>query len=994
MRKRLLKVTDQRIGLTSEVLTHARTVKLENWEGYVSQRIDLLRNEEVRFQKRLALLSAIVSFCTASSAPFAMLVIFGTHVYRGGTLNTALIFSTLAYLGALRFALGNLPETIFNFVDASVSLSRICTFLAAKERHLIPQNICQPVGEVVLRDTTWSWEEAQVALKVKELTIHPGELLAVVGGSGGGKTALLLALLGELEASSGEISLHGSVAYVAQEAWIISDSIRNNIVCGLSFDEDRYKQALRTSALEVDLQSFPNGDLTEIGERGVTLSGGQRQRVALARAFYAQADIYLFDDPLSALDPTVAHQVFYGMIRGELRNTTRILVTHRLEYALLADRVAVIENGSLLEVATPVALRQNNPRFRELVEIHEETNLSHPKEGSSSYTVVATQSPTLQGDEEVYQPPHLETPQGRTVVEEERARGAVDIRTLLQYMARLVPHWAPIVLVGLFALRQGLSVVGDIWIAKFSATALLNIPLFIGGYAAIVLSLAAMNFLRSLFMFWRGISAGIHSHTLLIRGILHAPIRFFEANPVGRILNRFSRDLETVEIMLPRALQDTLHCMAEVIAVVVLILIVQPAAAICILPLVVIYIRLLKAFRPTAREGQRLESITRSPIFATLSESLRGTETLRASNAQGVFGDRFNYFQDQNARAFISLAHPNRWLGVRLECLGALLLLIVGFLAAFLPSSPLRAAVSGLTLTYVMMSLGALNWLIRSLSQVESNLTSFERIEAYSQVASENWQGTEPPSSWPENGKIAFHDLSVRYRPDLPPAISHLSCTIPAGARIGIIGRTGSGKSTLIASLMRLIEPSEGEITIDDVSTTTIPLERLRSSITVIPQEPVLFAGTVRDALDPMHTFSDDEVWRALERVELAGFVKQLPCQLLESIREGGGNLSVGQRQLFCLARALLKKNRIIVMDEATANIDVQTDYAIQRTIRRECAGVTILVVAHRLGTVLDSDILLVMENGSLRECGRPQELLADRNSFLTRVTSQIVDNS
>ena len=984
IRRALMAISDQRVGLMNEVLTHIKTVKFYAWEDELTRRITRLRNLQVAKARQLAILGALTTFAGASSPALAMVVTFTLVVFRGGSLDPAIIFPSLALLMTLRFAVSVLPEIISNLVDAHVALTRLKRFFSLSEWTEPPSSNHIEIG-VAINEARFDWQPGEKALELGSFCVRSGELVAVVGSVGSGKSALLLGILGELSTTAGSVQTKGTIAYVAQQPWIVSDTIRNNILCAQAYDPKRYQRSLEASGLGPDIALFPNKDLTEIGERGVNLSGGQRQRLALARALYAQADIYLLDDPLSALDAAVANSVFEELILKDLAATARILVTHRLEYALRADRVIVVENGQVTDSGPPEILMQGTNRFRELFDFHEQSH------GHELLTQKQDNSPTLSdyslNSALVEQGPNVGE---RIIIDEDRQTGAVNRSVIWSYIGRFVPGWGILILLAIFSIRQLASVGTDLWLARYSSVPNISVNVFIGGYFGFVLVLCLFNFLRSLHVLLRGLSAGTESHSGLLSGVLHAPLRFFESNPVGRIVNRFSRDLETIDTGLPRSILEALSCLFEVLTVLIMIVVIQPLALIVITPILWIYYRLQLMFRPTSREGQRIDSITRSPIFAQFSESLNGIETIRAFGLIDSLYAQFDRSLNINGRAFFSVIGANRWLGIRLESLGALITLCAGISGAFLVKSPYGAALSGFMVTYAIGITGSMNWLVRMFSQTESNLTSFERIETYANTPSERFYGDYPRPGWPEQGQISFTDLTLKYRPELSAAISQLTCTVKSQEKIGIVGRTGSGKSTLVLGLLRLIEPSAGSVSVDGLNLSSLDLRTVRQAITVIPQEPVLFSGTIRDNIDPFGQYSQNEIVESLARVELSKFVGALPLGLDAPIQESGANLSSGQRQLFCLARALLKKSKIIVMDEATAQIDVETDVAVQRTIRREFSYATVLVVAHRLGTVMDSDRILVLDGGKLAEFAPPEELLSRPNSLFRALVREL----
>lgn len=979
LRRKALLITDKRVGLTNEVLSHIKTVKFQAWEKPLSERLLALRDAEIRSFRVINVLASFAGLASNIAPTLAMLATFTAFILHGGQLDAATVFPAMSFILFLRFALNTLPDTIFNTMEAYLSFSRLEAFF--KRPEFIPRVPTPSLKEgIEIDNASFEWTPHQPALSNVSLSVGRGELVAIVGGVGSGKSALLLGILNELITSSGSVKVSGSLGYVAQQPWIVSDTIRNNIIADKPFDEDRYRRAVTASGLEPDLRILPQGENTVIGERGVNLSGGQRQRVALARTLYRGADIYLLDDPLSALDPGVANSVFDKLICGEMGGATRILVTHRIEYALRADRILVIENGKITESGSPRELKDAGSRFSTLLAFHNDmTTVQH--------STVLTVEP---GERFENEPPTEVTEaeaasSTRSIVEEEeRDVGAVNKGVIKSYLSVFMPGFLGALVIGVVLTRHFISLSTDLWLALFSQGNVTSYTPFLAGYCALALVLAIFHLTRWYLFLNCGLIAGRTSHAALLKGVIAAPIRFFESNPVGRIVNRFSRDLETIESVLPRSLQDTTHCFLDIAIVCGMLVFIEPWSLLVLLPIFYSYYRIQTLFRPSSREAQRLESISRSPVFGLLSESLAGVDTIRASSLTTPIRLRMDSYLNNNSQAAFAILAVNRWVGVRLELLAAVIILLSGIAACTLPSTSSSAAVVGLLLSYAIPFGAAMNWLVRSISQAENNFTSYERISFYANTPSERQGGILPPVSWPSRGEIRFHGLTVRYRPELPPALSALSCRIPGGARVGVIGRTGSGKSTLVLSLSRILEPSAGHTEIDGINTSTIPLESLRKAVTVVPQEPVLFSGSLRDTLDPFRQSTDEEIFQALRRVELDRVIAALPGGLSATVDEGGANFSCGQRQLLCLARALLRNSSIIVLDEATASIDVETDFAIQRTIRREFKGATVLVIAHRLGTVIDSDQIMVLEQGRLAEFGAPEELLSQRGSILS----------
>lgn len=984
LRSQLSTIADRRISLTRESLIHIKAAKLQGWEPNLEQKIQALRENEVSLSRRLIRLSAIFSFCSGSAPAIAMAITSVCLVFRGQSLDAATLFPVLTLFMQLRFSLNILPDTIYNLMEANVASRRIYSLLTSPEFQPPPVDKSQE-SAISLNAVQTRWAQGgEMATQVAQLDIPRGQLVVVVGMVGSGKSGLLLTILGELPAEQGSVSLGGSIAYVPQTPWIISDSIRNNILFGSAPNTDLYNRAMRCASLHTDLAMLPHADNTEIGERGINLSGGQRQRVALARAVYRDADIYLFDDPLSALDPQVANHVFTHLICNELCTKTRVLVSHRVEFALAADRVLVVENGSIVEDGAPLDLKLRDSRFAALLRAHQSTTpeeIQSPASGDLERTEFGSVEESG---------PTGELTHNTIIQPEERRVGTVRSATVRAYAAKLAPGSIVVLIALLFVGRQGAAVGTDLWLTNWADQSHVQIPLFLGGYLLCIGLLCLMGYLRTMYVLSRGLHAGADCHRSLLHGVLRAPLTFFESNPVGRILNRFSRDLETVELTLPRAILDAGQCLIETAVVALVIAIVTPITLLLIAPVALLYYGLSTMFRPTSRELQRLTSTSLSPIFALASECLSGIESLRASALGHSFNRSFAKALDIHTRYNFLQTATNRWLGIRLETLGSVLICAVGIAASCGWSISGGIALSGLALAYASAMTSSMNWAIRSMVMVENSLTSFERIERYSTTPSERLAGSSIPAGWPTHGAITFCDLSARYRPYLPLALKHITCTIPGGSRVGVIGRTGSGKSTLILTLLRLVEPCTGHVEIDGIDLSSLALQELRASIAVVPQDPVLFSGTLRQSLDPFHSYSDNDIISALNRVELGPLLASLPAGLGSEVSEGGFNFSNGQRQLICLARALLRQSKVVILDEATASIDAHTDQTIQRAIRREFTASTLLVIAHRLGTVLDSDYILGLQEGCLVEFGAPSSLLQQPQSLLCRFVAEL----
>lgn len=981
IRRHISSIYDERVTLMNEILRGIRIIKFYAWERSFRKEVGDIREREISQLMRLSSLGAVSGLIFLSAPILVGIATFGVHVLLGKGLSAPDVFASLVFFGHLRMALGNLSHILNNSVDARVSARRLEQFFELEEIKERSASTLPP-GTVNLSNASFAWQKGEDALRRIELLVQPGDFVVVVGDVGAGKSSLLSALLGEMEKTAGECDVSGRIVYVSQQAWILNRSLRENILFGDDFDSERYERALSATALAKDLALLPDGDNTEIGERGVNLSGGQKQRVSLARALYARGDVYLFDDPLSAVDALVGRHIFKDCFLRELRKKTRVLITHRLEYLSHADKIVIMEDGRVAESGSFNELSRNSERLKRMLsEYHRASSqLARQSEDVSVSETAPSADLPLQNE-----------PNGKLVLDEERRIGAIGRDVYVRYVrAFAAAKW--IVFLGVvFVLREVFQTGSDFWLAHWSGSGSNRLVYFWLVFSLLGVLAALATFAREL-VGWRcGVHAAARFHETLLDGVLRAPMSFFERTPVGRVLNRFGADTETIDRRIPGTLLETLGCLAWLLSSLVTIIIVTPLTAFVFVPLAFFYYRFQKLYRAVSREVRRLQSIARSPIYAHFSETLGGLGVLRAYKREASFYEQNVAKLDVFLRTFYTQVAVNRWLGIRLELLGASIVAAASFFAvlgADHVGSVLGAGLAGMSVTYALSITGFLNWTVRIYSELEINMNAVERVGHYSGLTAEKWSG-ETLTNWPTCGRIEFQNLEMRYRPELEPALHSLSVTIEAGQRVGIVGRTGAGKSSLLLALFRMVEPSGGRILIDGVDTQNIALETLRSRIAIIPQDPVLFAGTVRRNLDPFSEFSEVELWNALKRAHLFSALNALPEKLESKVNEGGSNFSVGQRQLLCLARALLRRAKILLLDEATASVDYGTDALIQQTLREEFAGCTVLTIAHRLNTVLDSDRILVLAEGMLVEFGSPADLAASQGGYFREALEQ-----
>lgn len=896
----------------------------------------------------------------------------------------------------------------------------------SKESHLERADSTEP-GDcyVSINNITakWDGESEQNTLSNINASVKPGKLLAVIGPVGAGKSSLLMSVLGEIPLVEGDVKVHGRISYVAQQPWVFSASLRQNIIFGNKFDQSKYNKILKACALNKDIELMPNGDSTLIGDRGVSLSGGQRARVSLARALYMEADVYLLDDPLSAVDAAVGRHLFEKVVQGLLRNKPRILVTHQLQFLKEADEIIILKEGKCLGQGTFDEISTSGVDFSSLLkrdkdeeEDQEPDFYEHQDQDIKHHThkgpdnIGSMMSLTSIGTE--FEPDPVQLPE-----EEERREGNVGWNVYFEWLKNGCGPFKFIILLFLNLSTQVLYVMSDWWLALwsnqeeskhaaiqkdselrdlgFNVTNVTipfvdtheNVYIFTGIIAAVFL----FGLLRALMFFKIAVDASMNMHNKMFNSLLRSPISFFDTNPVGRILNRFSKDTGHMDDLLPITMFDFIQCFLLILGIVVVVGIVIPWIFIPLVPIGILFVVVRRYYIRTSRHIKRLEGTTRSPVFSHLSASLQGLHTIRAFAVQDKFQEEFDNHQNLHTESWFLFLATSRWLAVRLDWMCAIFVTAVAFLCVALADT-LDAGRVGLSLTYAMTLMGMFQWAVRQSAEVENQMISVERVLQYSKLPSEapltSDKGHQPPPDWPKNGQIKGENVCLQYSESGPLVLKHLKFSFESKEKIGIVGRTGAGKSSLIAMMFRMVEP-KGKVVVDDVDILNIGLHDLRNKISIIPQDPVLFTGPLRKNLDPFGEHDDPALWGAIEEVQLKPAIEDLPSKLETEVSEGGINFSVGQRQLICLARAILRKNKILMIDEATANVDPRTDALIQKTIRDKFRQCTVLTIAHRLHTIMDSDRVLVLNEGNIMEFDHPYQLLQIENGYFTRMVQQ-----
>mmetsp|Transcript_20744 Transcript_20744/g.29812 ORF Transcript_20744/g.29812 Transcript_20744/m.29812 type:complete len:1497 (+) Transcript_20744:45-4535(+) len=854
-----------------------------------------------------------------------------------------------------------------------------------------------------------------------------GALLCIVGKVGSGKSSILMSLLGDMLCVLGEVAIRGRVAYVGQRPFIQNCTLKENILFGCAYDQEKYDRTLKMCALLPDLEVLPAGDQTEIGERGINLSGGQKARVALARAVYADTDVVLLDDPLAAVDAHVGQHLFDECVMSLVAaNKCVVLVTNALQFIREATGIVVLDGGCVVESGSYDELMARQGPFWDMMATHAEgmcaaddaraiqtssdpvhdsslTGLDGEKGSSADGDVgtpartrgLSTSSASSSSSKHQVKAEKQKTnaDSGKLMSTEDREVGSVSLKVYGKWAIAAGGLYAGVIMIAIFAFGEFTSVMASYWLSYWSAhrddnSAWYYLKIYIGINCGVLVVMTCRDLYTAL-VGWR---AGRHLFGGMMVSVLHAPMAFFDTTPMGRILNRFTKDVLTVDVDIPRTVKMYLGTMAKVVSTVLYISIITPLFLLGLGPIAFFYYKAQQYFIKTSRELTRLDSVSRSPIYALFSETLDGLSTIRAFGEERRLTNKSNGLLDANQRAYFLNFSANCWLGVRLELAGTLIITFAALSAVISRQFYVHdtvenrhefAGMAGLAISLALGVTQSLNWSVRMASDLESQMVAVERVESFAtmeQEAAHLKPLTDPSdeSHWPTEGELKLTNVSMRYRPDLPLVLAGVTVHIKPREKVGIVGRTGAGKSSLVTAILRLVEISGGKIEIDGVDVSTLGLRTLRSAVAIIPQDPVLFSGTVRSNLDPFNLYTDGQCWESIRRTQLAESIRTLQ----DRVEDNGANFSVGQRQLLCIARALLSKAKVIIMDEATAAVDVETDAAIQQTIREEFAYATCLTVAHRLNTILDSDKVMVMDKGKVAEYDTPQKLLANPKSL------------
>lgn len=1029
-----MKLKDDRIKLLSEVINGIKILKLYAWEMIFKDKIIAKRKTELRKLLNLKILERILE-TTFHIAPF--IVIFATFLtyilINDKPLDAKIVFVSLSFFNILKFSIDILSRSVQENMKFYVAIYRIQKFLNSDD--LLEYNMKrmnQRELAVTISNGKFAWNRNSSVLERINMEVHEGKLVAVVGNVGQGKSSLLSAILGELIKLKGTVNIKGTVAYVPQQAWILNATVEDNILFGMKMDRTRYHTVLETCALLPDLTILPAGDQTEIGEKGVNLSGGQKHRISLARAVYSDADIYLLDDPLSAVDSQVGSHLFNKVIgpTGMLKDKTRVLVTHGIHWLPSMDQIFVLSNGKISENGTYDELLDHAGPFAEFLEnVKNQTDdfqnenphdLRKPLSSQKSHSEsIRDLNPRTRSDQfenrtslildnqfnstkQSSDFPNIDFEKDLTkdiLIEEETIEeGKVKWKRVVTYFKAVGLKYCLLMML-LYEASEGLSLMGNIWLSRWTEDPILNSVVngtqnhkelqqrnvyYLGCYVSFGIGQAFCMVLFGIFCVIRTISASHIIHSSLLHSILRCPISFFDTTPSGRIMNRFSQDLSAVDTTIPFYIEMSLFSVTALLGTLAAITYSAHWFLLVAIPLGLVYYLIMTAYIPTLRQVKRIEAVSRSPIYSYFSETLAGASVIRAFGKENHFmleiQKRINDFHQVNSTDIAITG----WRSVLIELLGCIVILSTSLMAVASRDS-ISAGMAGLSISYSLHVTKVMNWLVFTLTCVETNVVSIERIAEYIDTESEAAlinDSHRPPENWPDEGQIIFSSYSTKHRPYLDTVLKNINVLIEPRSKVGIVGRTGAGKSSLAMALFRLIEPVLGNIEVDGEKLTDLGLHDCRSKLTILPQDPVLFSGSLRMNIDPLNQFKDEQIWSAIKHAHLKSFVQSLPSGLEFECGEGGGNISAGQKQLVCLARSLLQKTKILILDEATAAVDLETDDLIQRTIREEFRDCTVLTIAHRINTVLDYDRIIVLDKGCVMEYDTPDRLLKDSNSL------------
>ncbi|CAL4907226.1 unnamed protein product [Urochloa decumbens] len=994
---KLMEAQDVRLKAMSESLIHMKILKLYAWENHFKKVIEGLREVEYKWLSAFQLRRGYNSLLFWSSPVLVSAATFLACYILKIPLDASNVFTFVATLRLVQNPIRQIPEVIGVVIQAKVAFTRIAKFLDAPELNEQVRKKYNVGSEypIEINSGSFSWNEnpSKPTLKNINVVVRTGEKVAICGEVGSGKSTLLAAVLGEVPKTEGKMQVCGKVAYVSQNAWIQTGTVQDNILFGSSMDKQRYQETLLKCSLVKDLELLPYGDHTQIGERGLNLSGGQKQRVQLARALYQNADIYLLDDPFSAVDAHTATSLFNEYVMGALSDKTVLLVTHQVDFLPEFDCILLMSDGEIIRSAPYQELLVHCQEFQGLVNAHKDTI------GISDHKNVSLQTAKGTSTKEIndihasrYRKPVKPSPADQLIKREEREIGDTGLKPYMIYLGQKKGFLYASLCVTSHMIFLAAQISQNSWMAANVQNPSVSTLKLISVYIAIGVCSVFFILSRTLSAIILGLQTSRSLFSQLLNSLFRAPMSFFDSTPLGRVLSRVSSDLSIIDLDVPLVFMFTSSASLNAYSNLGVLAVVTWQVLFVSVPMIVLAITLQRYYLASAKELMRINGTTKSALANHLGESILGAVTIRAFEEEDRFFAKNLELVDKNASPFFYNFAATEWLIQRLETMSALVLSFSAFVMALLPTGTFSPGFVGMALSYgLSLNVSFVNSIQRQCS-LANQIISVERVNQYMDIQSEAAEVIEenqPVPDWPQVGRVELKDLKIRYRQDSPLVLHGISCTFEGGHKIGIVGRTGSGKTTLIGALFRLVEPAGGTIIIDSVDVTTIGLHDLRSRLGIIPQDPTLFQGTVRYNLDPLGQFSDQQIWEVLDKCQLLEAVQEKEQGLDSLVVEDGSNWSMGQRQLFCLGRALLRRCRILVLDEATASIDNTTDAILQKTIRTEFKDSTVITVAHRIPTVMDCTMVLAMSDGKLVEYDKPMNLMETEGSLFRELVKE-----